>query len=180
MERVSHRLITSLKRLFYDINYQSALIAKEVAEEIMAKDHTRQCFVAGAMGPTNRTASLSPDVNNPAYRAVTYDELKQAYYEQAKALHDGGVDLFLPETTFDTLNLKAAISGLEQLFEETGVRLPVVLSLLSQMPPVGPFQGRLSKPLVFRSSCQTSCSRYQLCFGCRGDASLRGSSFRGR
>ena len=112
----------------YDLNFASAKVAKEAAEEVMAEFPERKCYVAGAIGPTNRTASLSPDVNNPAYRAVTFDELKQAYYEQAKALYDGGVDLFLPETTFDTLNIKAAISALNQLFEEIGERLPVILS----------------------------------------------------
>ena len=111
------------------INIASAQIAKEACAEVMAEFPDRECFVAGAMGPTNRTASLSPDVNNPAYRAVTFDELKQAYYEQAKALYEGGVDVFLPETTFDTLNLKAAVSALNQLFNEIGERIPVILSV---------------------------------------------------
>ena len=111
------------------INIASAKLAKEACLEVMAENPGRECFVAGAMGPTNRTASLSPDVNNPAYRAVTFDELKKAYYEQAKALLEGGVDVFLPETTFDTLNLKAAVSALNQLFDEIGYKLPIILSV---------------------------------------------------
>jgi 5-methyltetrahydrofolate--homocysteine methyltransferase len=87
------------------------------------------CFIAGSIGPTNRTASMSPDVNNPAFRAVSFDDLVEAYYEQAEALFDAGVDLFLPETTFDTLNLKACLYAIEELFQKKGVRLPVSISV---------------------------------------------------
>ncbi len=110
------------------INRESVRIAKEVAGEI-AKKEGRHLFVAGAMGPTNRTASLSPDVNRPEYRAVTYEDLRSAYYDQAKSLLEAGADLLLPETTFDTLNLKAAIHAIEDLFEERGERVPVILSV---------------------------------------------------
>ena len=95
----------------------------------MIRDPSRPRFVAGAIGPTNRTASLSPDVNDPSIRNVNFDQLVKAYYEQIKALVDGGVDLLLPETTFDTLNLKAAIFALENFFDDYGKRLPVILSI---------------------------------------------------
>ena len=110
------------------INRDSVRIAREVADEESAKQG-RPLFVAGAMGPTNRTASLSPDVNRPEYRAVTYDDLREAYHAQAKSLLEAGADLLLPETTFDTLNLKAAIHAIEDLFEERGERVPVILSV---------------------------------------------------
>ena len=98
-----------LEEVVYDLNFASAKIAREAADEAMIRDPKRPRFVAGAIGPTNRTASLSPDVNDPSIRNVNFDQLVKAYYEQIKALVDGGVDLLLPETTFDTLNLKAAI-----------------------------------------------------------------------
>ncbi len=118
-----------LQDYVYRLNYESAKLAKEAVQEVMAAHPGRQCFVAGAIGPTNTTASLSPDVNNPAYRAVSFDQLKAAFYEQAKGLYEGGVDLFLPETTIDTLNLKAAIAALEQLFSELKEKIPVILSV---------------------------------------------------
>ena len=111
-----------------DINLESAKLAKQVALEESEKQG-RPLWVAGAMGPTNRTASLSPDVSRPEYRATSYDELKQAYYEQAEALVEGGVDILMPETVFDTLNLKAAIHAIEDLFDTLDERLPVILSL---------------------------------------------------
>ena len=85
-------------------------------------------FVAGAIGPTNKTLSVSPSVENPAFRGITYDEVEAAYFEQAKGLWDGGVDLFLVETIFDTLNAKAALYALERFFEEKGRRIPVFVS----------------------------------------------------
>jgi 5-methyltetrahydrofolate--homocysteine methyltransferase len=112
-----------------EINIRSARLARAACERVMKEESGRTCFVAGALGPTNRTASLSPDVNNPAYRAVTFDELVTAYYEQAHALIEGGVDILLPETTFDTLNLKAAIVALEKCFDDIGERYPVMLSV---------------------------------------------------
>lgn len=114
--------------LAYEMNYESARIARKAVEEFTAKDPSRPRFVAGAFGPTNRTASMSPDVNDPGYRAVTYDDLVNAYYEQAKGLMDGGADLFLVETIFDTLNAKAALFAIQQLFEDTGKKLPVMIS----------------------------------------------------
>lgn len=112
----------------WKINYESAKIAREVADEFTKKNPDKPRFVAGAMGPTNRTASLSPDVNDPGYRAVTFDELKLAYKEQAKALIEGGVDLILIETIFDTLNAKAALFAVDELMEETGKSYPVMIS----------------------------------------------------
>ncbi len=118
-----------LEHTVRDLNIASAKIAKEAAQEIMDKYPGRECFVAGAIGPTNKTASMSPDVNNPAYRAISFQELVDAYREQIEALVEGGVDILLPETTFDTLNLKAAIYALEEFFESYGERLPVMLSV---------------------------------------------------
>jgi len=110
-----------------DINLASARLARRVADEIEAK-YDRLAFVAGALGPTNRTASISPDVNRPEFRGVTYDELKKAYFEQVDALVEGGVDLLIPETTFDTLNLKAALHAIEDYFDDREERLPVIIS----------------------------------------------------
>lgn len=118
-----------LQHIVKDINRESAKLAKNVASEIMNEYPDRKCFVAGAIGPTNRTASMSPDVNNPAFRAVSFQELVDAYTEQVEALVEGGVDILLPETTFDTLNLKAAIYAIEQFFDKSDKRLPVMLSV---------------------------------------------------
>ncbi len=119
----------SLEEVARELNVASAKLAREAVEAVMAKDASRRCYVAGAIGPTNRTASLSPDVNDPAYRAVTFDDLVATYREQTEGLIEGGVDILLPETTFDTLNLKAALFAIEQVFEETGERLPVMVSV---------------------------------------------------
>ncbi len=112
-----------------ELNRASVEVARKAVDKFQKDNPERKCFVAGAIGPTNRTASMSPDVNNPAYRAVTFNELRDAYYEQAKALIDAGTDLLLPETTFDTLNLKAAIYAIETLFADRGERVPVILSV---------------------------------------------------
>jgi 5-methyltetrahydrofolate--homocysteine methyltransferase len=112
-----------------EINIQAARIAREACLEIEAEFPGRRCFVAGAIGPTNKTASISPDVNNPAYRAVSFDQLVDAYYEQAAALLDGGVDAILAETVFDTLNLKACVFALDKLFIERKTRWPLMLSV---------------------------------------------------
>jgi 5-methyltetrahydrofolate--homocysteine methyltransferase len=112
-----------------EINLAGAKVAREAADEYMAANPGRHVFVAGAVGPTNRTASMSPDVNNPGYRAVNFDGLVVSYSEQIEALLDGGVDLLLLETVFDTLNLKAAIFACEEVFERRGMRWPVVLSV---------------------------------------------------
>jgi len=115
--------------LVHEMNVVSARIARKAADDITALNTAKPRFVAGSIGPTNRTLSLSPDVEDPAFRAVSFDVMKEAYKDQARGLVEGGVDFLLPETTFDTLNLKAAIVGIEELFEELGRRLPVMLSL---------------------------------------------------
>ena len=98
-----------MESLVYEINFESAKIAKKAVSDFMEKNPEKQKFVVGSMRPTNRTTSMSPDVNDPAYRAVTYDDMKDAYYEQAKGLIDGGADILMVETIFDTLNAKAAL-----------------------------------------------------------------------
>jgi 5-methyltetrahydrofolate--homocysteine methyltransferase len=118
----------ALEDAVYDINYESAKIAREVADEFTAREPHRPRFVAGSIGPTNRTASLSPDVNDPGFRAVTFNELKDAYVFQVKGLMDGGVDILLVETVFDTLNAKAALFGIEEYFEQIGRRIPIMVS----------------------------------------------------
>jgi 5-methyltetrahydrofolate--homocysteine methyltransferase len=117
-----------LESLAYELNFQSAKIAKEVANAFTLKNPGKPRFVAGALGPTNKTASLSPDVNNPGYRAITFDELVDAYTIQAKGLVDGGADALLVETIFDTLNAKAALFAIQTLFEESGHELPIMVS----------------------------------------------------
>lgn len=117
-----------LENAVYDINFQSAKVAKEVADEFTAMNPDKPRFVAGSIGPTNRTASISPDVNDPGFRAITFNELKEAYKEQVGALIDGGVDLLLVETVFDTLNAKAALFAIEEVFDEKEIHLPVMVS----------------------------------------------------
>jgi 5-methyltetrahydrofolate--homocysteine methyltransferase len=116
-----------LEALAYELNREGARLAHQAAGEAQARDG-RPRFVAGAIGPTNRTASISPDVNNPGYRAVTFDELRLAYLEEALGLIDGGADILLIETIFDTLNAKAAIVACEEAMEQRGVRLPLMIS----------------------------------------------------
>jgi 5-methyltetrahydrofolate--homocysteine methyltransferase len=117
-----------LEKEVYKINYEGAKVAKQACLDFMQKHPERKCFVAGAFGPTNRTASLSPDVNNPGYRAITFDQLVDAYSEQATALIDGGADILLIETVFDTLNCKAALFAVEKIQREKGTELPVMVS----------------------------------------------------
>lgn len=117
-----------LEDLVYELNYQSAKIAKEVANEFTKKEPHKPRFVAGSIGPTNKTASMSPDVNDPGFRAVTFDELRIAYKLQIEALIDGGVDLLLVETVFDTLNAKAALFAIEEVKEERNIKIPIMLS----------------------------------------------------
>ena len=112
--------------LAYEMNVAAAKLARAACDKYSTPDKPR--FAAGALGPTPRTASISPDVNDPAARNVDFDTLRAAYYEQAKGLLEGGVDLFLVETIFDTLNAKAAIFALDELMEDTGERLPVIVS----------------------------------------------------
>ncbi|SMO35197.1 methionine synthase [Paracoccus laeviglucosivorans] len=116
-----------LQAAVYDLNFHGARLVRKALDRATAEDG-RPRWVAGALGPTNRTASISPDVNNPGYRAVTFDDLRIAYAEQIHGLIDGGADLILIETIFDTLNAKAAIFAAEEVFEEKGLRLPVMIS----------------------------------------------------
>ncbi|MCB0456570.1 MAG: homocysteine S-methyltransferase family protein [Flavobacteriaceae bacterium] len=117
-----------MQDLVYELNFESAKIAKQVANEFTQKEPHKPRFVAGAMGPTNKTASLSPDVNDPGYRAISFDALRIAYKQQAEALIDGGVDLLLVETIFDTLNAKAALFAIEEIKEERNIDIPVMVS----------------------------------------------------
>ena len=117
-----------MENLVYELNYQSAKIAKEVANEFTAKEPDKPRFVAGSIGPTNKTASMSPDVNDPGFRAITFDELRIAYKQQVVALIEGGVDLLLVETIFDTLNAKAALFAIEQVKEERKIDIPIMVS----------------------------------------------------
>src|SRR5690554_568320 len=117
-----------MEHLAYELNLEAARLARQAADEVTARTPDKPRYVAGALGPTNRTASLSPDVNDPGFRNVSFDQLKEAYYQAAEGLMDGGADLILIETIFDTLNAKAAIFALEELFEARGTRLPVMIS----------------------------------------------------
>lgn len=118
-----------LQERVYDLNFAGAKAARHAVDQFMAADPGRRCFVAGSMGPTSRTASASQDISSPASRAVTFDQLRDAYYEQARGLVDGGVDALLVETIFDTLNSKAALFAIDQLLEETGKQIPVMVSV---------------------------------------------------
>lgn len=117
-----------LEEYVYELNFQSAKIAREVADEFTTKNPEKPRFVAGSIGPTNRTASMSPDVNDPGYRAVTFDDLRIAYKQQVQALLDGGADLLLVETIFDTLNAKAALFAIEEVKEERNIDIPIMVS----------------------------------------------------
>ena len=118
-----------MQSLAYELNVASAKCARKAADEYTAKDPGRPRFVAGAIGPLNKTLSLSPDVNNPGYRAVTFDEVAAAYTEQVRGLADGGVDLLLIETIFDTLNAKAAIYAIKKYFRDSKrPELPIMIS----------------------------------------------------
>ncbi|WP_159021752.1 homocysteine S-methyltransferase family protein [Formosa sp. L2A11] len=118
----------NMQDLVYELNFESAKIAKQVAEEVTKQNPDKPRFVAGSIGPTNRTASLSPDVNRPEYRAVTFEDLRKAYKQQTEALLDGGVDMLLVETIFDTLNAKAALFAIDQVQEERGIKVPIMVS----------------------------------------------------
>ena len=118
-----------MEHLAYDLNVAGAQVGRKAVEAVMAKNPQRPRFVAGAIGPTNRTASMSPDVNNPAFRAVTFDDLEGAYYEQVRGLVDGGVDLLLVETIFDTLNSKAALFAIDRYCKEQQKHIPIMVSV---------------------------------------------------
>jgi 5-methyltetrahydrofolate--homocysteine methyltransferase len=118
-----------LQAICYELNVEAARLAKRVTAAWTAKTPDRPRFVAGALGPTNRTLSMSPDVNDASFRAVTFDEMKLAYADQVRGLIDGGVDLLIPETVTDTLNLRAALVAIEEVFDERQTRLPLMLSV---------------------------------------------------
>jgi 5-methyltetrahydrofolate--homocysteine methyltransferase len=148
--------------LVAELNFASARLAREAADAAEQKDGLRR-FVAGALGPTNRTASISPDVNNPGFRAVSFDDLSEAYAEAAQALFEGGADLLIVETIFDTLNAKAALFGIDRVFEARGERLPVMISgtitdlsgrtLSGQTPTAFWYSLRHAKPLTIGLNC---------------------------
>jgi 5-methyltetrahydrofolate--homocysteine methyltransferase len=117
-----------LEKAVYDINFHSARIAREVADEFTVNEPNKPRFVAGSIGPTNRTASISPDVNDPGFRAISFDQLVLAYKDQVGALMDGGVDILLVETVFDTLNAKAALFAIDEVFQERNRVLPIMVS----------------------------------------------------
>ncbi len=117
-----------MAHLAYDFNFAAANVARSAVDKFLAENPDRIAFVAGALGPTNKTASLSPDVNNPAFRSVSYDELVDSYYEQAKALVDGGSDILIIETVFDSLNSKAALFAVQKFYQDLGYSLPLMLS----------------------------------------------------
>jgi 5-methyltetrahydrofolate--homocysteine methyltransferase len=156
----------NLEEIVPDLNIAAAKLAREAADEAMRKDPSKPRFVAGAIGPTNRTASLSPDVNDPALRNVSFDELVATYYQQIESLVIGGVDLLLPETTFDTLNLKAAIYAIENYFETTGNRLPVILSITITDASGRTLSGQTTGSLLeFNLARQTPLRGIKLCIG---------------
>jgi 5-methyltetrahydrofolate--homocysteine methyltransferase len=146
-----------------EINSEGSRLANEACDQLMAADPHRTCWVAGALGPTNKTTSISPDVNDPGCRAIDFDTLKDSYKQAARALLVGGVDLFLIETIFDTLNAKACIFGLEELFEETGERRPLLISgtitdlsgrtLTGQTPEAFWNSVRHARPLTIGLNC---------------------------
>ena len=117
-----------MEELVYEINLEAARIARKVADEITAEEPSKPRFVAGSIGPTNKTASMSPDVNDPGFRAISFDELRAAYAEQVEALIEGGVDILLVETVFDTLNAKAALFAIEEVKEKRQIDIPVMVS----------------------------------------------------
>ena len=118
----------SMESIVYDINFESAKIAKEAALKYSKITPKKPRFVAGSIGPTNRTASMSPDVNDPGFRAITFDDLVKAYSEQINALIDGGVDILLIETIFDTLNAKAALFAVDSVLEQRNLSVPIMIS----------------------------------------------------
>ncbi len=117
-----------LEALAAELNRQAAVLARQACDEAQAKQPGRHCFVVGVLGPTSRTGSISPDVNDPGYRNVDFETLVENYREAATALIEGGADILMPETIFDTLNAKAALYAIDELFVDLGVRLPVMIS----------------------------------------------------
>lgn len=118
----------NLESLVYELNFESAKLARQIADEFTKANPEKPRFVAGSIGPTNKTASLSPDVNKPEFRAITFDQLRIAYKQQVEALIDGGVDVLLVETIFDTLNAKAALFAIEEVKEDRNIDIPIMVS----------------------------------------------------
>ncbi|HEV7910830.1 MAG TPA: homocysteine S-methyltransferase family protein, partial [Methylocella sp.] len=151
-----------MEALVAELNFTAARLAREAADEAQRKDGKRR-FVAGALGPTNRTASISPDVNNPGFRAVSFDDLRQAYAEAAVALTEAGADILIVETIFDTLNAKAALSAIDGVFDARGERVPVMISgtitdlsgrtLSGQTPAAFWYALRHAEPLTIGLNC---------------------------
>src|SRR5262245_41143077 len=152
-----------MEELAAEISLQAARLARKAADDWTAKSPERPRIVAGALGPTNRTASISPDVNNPGFRNVSFDELRSIYLEQARALIEGGADVLLIETVFDTLNAKAAGVAVLDAFDETGVELPLLISgtitdrsgrtLSGQTPEAFWYSMRHLKPFAIGLNC---------------------------
>ena len=152
-----------MSALAHELNVAGARCAREACERVMAREPGRQCFVAGAIGPTNKTASISPDVTDPAYRAATFDDLARTYGEAARGLIEGGADLLLVETIFDTLNAKAAIYAILEAFDDLGVELPIMISgtitdlsgrtLSGQTPDAFWHSVRHARPLAIGLNC---------------------------
>ena len=151
-----------MEELVAELNFAAARLAREAADEAQGKDGKRR-FVAGTLGPTNRTASISPEVNNPGFRAVSFDDLRETYAEAAAALIEGGADILIVETIFDTLNAKAALSAIDGVFEARGETLPVMISgtitdlsgrtLSGQTPAAFWYSLRHAKPLTIGLNC---------------------------
>src|SRR6202140_341632 len=151
-----------LSGIAYEMNLEGAKLARAATERVTAEDGKSR-FVAGAVGPTNRTASISPDVSNPGYRAVSFDDLRKAYGEQIKGLVDGGADLLLVETIFDTLNAKAALYAIAEITEERGIDVPVMISgtitdksgrlLSGQLPEAFWNSVRHARPITIGFNC---------------------------
>ena len=152
-----------MEALAFEMNREGARLAREAADRMTEETPGKPRFVAGAIGPTNRSASISPEVNNPGFRNITFDELVAAYGEAARGLAEGGADLILFETVFDTLNVKAGIVAVEQLFAETGKRLPIMISgtitdlsgrtLSGQTPTAFWYSVRHGRPLTIGLNC---------------------------
>ena len=117
-----------MEDLVYELNFESSKIARKVCDEFSTANPEKPRFVAGSIGPTNKTASLSPEVNDPGFRAITFEELRVAYRQQAEALLDGGADILLVETIFDTLNAKAALFAIDEIQEERKIEIPIMVS----------------------------------------------------
>jgi len=159
----------------YDINLGGARLAREAAAATMAADAGRQCWVAGAIGPTNKTTSISPDVNDPGFRAITFDEIKEVYKQAVRGLVEGDADLLLIETIFDTLNAKACLFGIEELFEEIGFRIPVMISgtitdlsgrtLTGQTPEAFWHSVRHTKPFSIGLNCSMGAKEMRAYIG---------------